>query len=936
MFSQLQFYFKHSLNDLRVNGQRTLFAILAVAAGVAAIVSLQTVAVLINDTLTINIQEQHRGDIQLFPPFVFDDENEDNVREGQPGDNPVVERAVEQGYLFKDTSPSPLGNNTQAYFTPQGIQVIQTWLDENYPGSEVTYRALAADFLAIFTGTGNGTVVNLVDSDTQASQILPFFIPVAEYPFYDTLETIDGIPITELMTQRTDVFISRNLADDLDASVGDLIRVRGSEADFTIKGIIPAEVAAREPNIGILGAIFGFYYLDESAMELFEIEMPQADVLFVRLANPEQVDTVAQRISSAFSFTYGTTTTDVREQNEQIADVLDTLVTTLGLLSMLIGSIGIINTMQVVVRRRTLEVAVLKTVGMQANQVTLLFLTEAFIMGILGSIVGVFLGWAATFIIKGAAAAFTGQELEFRIALEPVFNGLFIGTLVTTVFGFIPTLSAGQVRPGIVLRPAQTVIPRAGIIRNILAMIFVIVALSLITETILGEGLAVAFQIVGGAFAAAGVIFVILLFIIWLIGRLMPSFGIVDLKLSLRQMLSTRGRGAITLLALVVGIFALSTITMFTETFRNLLDFAIAENSRGNVLINASPANIGQIEDAIESVDAVNSYWVDRNYEVTFISVEKGDTGETIFANVIDLQVRNELSDAGGFVEDMSETLNTIGARTPDQIEDKEFFAGRSLTPEDENQPYIILQQSQTIEAAGFEPGDKLNFELTGGLLQRDITLTLEIIGIEAEPETSGIINFGDGFSSSNYALMSVFPTGRQPNIVTVQVDIPGENVSELRQAVSDIPGALVLELELLVNFIQALVDQFRAFPTLVAALGLVVGGIIIANSVALATIERRSEIAIMKAIGLQRERVLAMLLLENAILGFVGGLFGVGLGLIALYALSITSEIPTDTIPIGTGALLIGLCIVVAMIAAVTTAWGASSEKPLNVLRYE
>jgi hypothetical protein len=29
-------------------------------------------------------------------------------------------------------------------------------------------------------------------------------------------------------------------------------------------------------------------------------------------------------------------------------------------------------------------------------------------------------------------------------------------------------------------------------------------------------------------------------------------------------------------------------------------------------------------------------------------------------------------------------------------------------------------------------------------------------------------------------------------------------------------------------------------------------------------------------------------------------------------------------------------LCILVALIAAATTAWGASGEKPLNVLRYE
>ncbi len=59
MFEQFNFYFRHSINDLRVNGQRTFFALLCIAAGVAAIVSLQTVAVMIGDSLTGNLQESN-------------------------------------------------------------------------------------------------------------------------------------------------------------------------------------------------------------------------------------------------------------------------------------------------------------------------------------------------------------------------------------------------------------------------------------------------------------------------------------------------------------------------------------------------------------------------------------------------------------------------------------------------------------------------------------------------------------------------------------------------------------------------------------------------------------------------------------------------------------------------------------------------------------
>ena len=65
MLNRIGFYTRHSLNDLRVNGQRTLFALLCIAVGVAAIVSLQTLGVMISDTLTGSLQESNGGDIRI-------------------------------------------------------------------------------------------------------------------------------------------------------------------------------------------------------------------------------------------------------------------------------------------------------------------------------------------------------------------------------------------------------------------------------------------------------------------------------------------------------------------------------------------------------------------------------------------------------------------------------------------------------------------------------------------------------------------------------------------------------------------------------------------------------------------------------------------------------------------------------------------------------
>src|SRR5262245_45322644 len=118
MLDKLKFYFWHSLNDLRVNGQRTLFALLCIAAGVAAIVSLQTLGVMIDDTLSGSLRETNRGDIQLFA-FHTEFDDEDTVVADDSG--------IKAGLVTKTDA----GNYV---FTANGIATFEQWFKDNYAG----------------------------------------------------------------------------------------------------------------------------------------------------------------------------------------------------------------------------------------------------------------------------------------------------------------------------------------------------------------------------------------------------------------------------------------------------------------------------------------------------------------------------------------------------------------------------------------------------------------------------------------------------------------------------------------------------------------------------------------------------------------------------------------------------------------------------------
>lgn len=952
MLENLSFYIRHSLNDLRVNGQRTFFALLCIAAGVAAIVSLQTLAVMISDTLTGNLQKNNRGDIsaEMISGFGMD--------EGESS----IDAFIESGEVVREDA-NLFGQQTASfYITQTGLDAIRAWVDERYGDQvELTYRAALIDPFSVFFGGGSGASnVTVTETGVQVSSAIPVLIDSGVYPFYDAVNA-DGTPLADLLREPNDIVLSERIARDLGAEVGSVVSVGGATGEFTVRGITPNEAEVK--NIAgddVFTALFGYYYLDLRSLALFENTPLKVDSLFFRISdpNPDRVLQIEAELLGRYSFLDTSTTEELRENYEFLSSNIATLTSAMGLLSILIGSIGIVNTMQVIVRRRTVEIAVLKTIGMQAGQVTRLFLVEAVLMGIAGSLIGIVLGWGAVFIVRGAAETLLATELPFQFAAVPALIGFVVGVVVTTVFGFLPTLTAGQVRPGVVLRPNDNLVPKAGCLSTLLALLVIIAVLTLIATPIVNN-LGTAFGVVVGAFVAAGFLYVALNVLIWLFGRLFPSFGIVDLRISLRQMRAGRSRAAVTLLALVVGVFSLSTITLMADSITNLLRISLTEQSGGNLYISVpSTLQLGGVEDALNRVDGVTDYHVVRTFNMEVVSIFDSETGETLtaqqFADRMDLSTMRFFStDEEGGVSEMSgeeareqgnamfdgedltqRLIGTVDMRDAANLTNRQTSDGRALTPDDVGQPYMVVQENRFLSSAGLSAGDRITYRLeSGGLLGvggETQEVTLEVVGIYAQAAVNA------SFDSATYMIEGALPDSISPTSVSITANVEDASIPALRGELAGIFGVFVIETAFLTNLISTLLGTFTAFPTMVALLGLIVGGVVIANSVALTTMERRREIAVMKSVGLQRERVLAMILLENGILGLIGGLIGVGFGMVALIIFAATSGVPLSALPYGTALLLMGLCIGVALIAALSSAWSASGEKPLNVLRYE
>jgi putative ABC transport system permease protein len=131
----------------------------------------------------------------------------------------------------------------------------------------------------------------------------------------------------------------------------------------------------------------------------------------------------------------------------------------------------------------------------------------------------------------------------------------------------------------------------------------------------------------------------------------------------------------------------------------------------------------------------------------------------------------------------------------------------------------------------------------------------------------------------------------------------------------------------------------FNAIIIGVAAISLIVGGLSVINTMAMSVAERTREIGIKRAIGGSRGRIIRELVTEAGVIGFIGGLIGLGLGAIVVVLANEATRsggtVLFDLTPL-TAAFAVGFSTILGMLAGIIPAWSAARLDPVSALRYE
>jgi putative ABC transport system permease protein len=143
---------------------------------------------------------------------------------------------------------------------------------------------------------------------------------------------------------------------------------------------------------------------------------------------------------------------NIRSQKEilatmsQVSDTFTTLLAAVAAVSMIVGGIGIMNIMLVSVTERTREIGIRKAIGARRRDILSQFLVEAIVLSVMGGLLGIAAGLAAS---RGVALSTAWQT---AVAPRSVAYAFAVAGATGVFFGLYPALKASRLDPVEALR----------------------------------------------------------------------------------------------------------------------------------------------------------------------------------------------------------------------------------------------------------------------------------------------------------------------------------------------------------------------------------------------------------------------------------------------------------------------------------------------------
>ncbi len=696
-------------------------------------------------------------------------------------------------------------------------------------------------------------------------------------------------------TSSHDVVMDAGTAQKYHFKVGDHVRVllSGPPQTFTLSGIVRFGTANN-----LAGATIAAFNLPV-AQRLF-VEVGRYDAIDILTSPGADKATVQHAIAATLPKGVEVVTgqTVANEQSNDVNQSLSFFSTALlvfAFISLFVGGFTIFNTFSITVGQRTRELALLRIVGASRQQVFRSVLAEAVIVGTVASLVGLGLGVLAALgleaLLKGFGITLPSGPLVFEG--RTIIVALLVGVGVTVVSAVGPARRAVRIPPVAALADyradEEESSRRRIVVGSVIALLGVAALVFGLTKP--------AIELVGlGAFA----IFIGIGMLAPVVARPMASvigrplarlFGIAG-KLGRENSMRSPRRTAQTASALMVGLALVATIAVFGASLSKSATSSVDNAINANYIITSSAqGGAGGFSNSVSSAAA-------KVPGVTAVS--------TVYQGAF--EIRRAVSNLTAVSTD--HLPSTVILRMDSGHGASSLAAGQLLID-------TTTANTKHLSVGKVVP---VKFAQTG-------SSTLRIGGIFKPNALLGSYVVGDGYFLAHF-----------DNPLPVAVLLQTENGSTATSKAVDrglgaypnlkiqSRAAFKKSQEQQINQLLGLIYALLALAVLIALIGIV-------NTLMLSVFERTHEIGLLRAVGMKRRQLRAMIRSESVILAIFGAIIGiiVGTALGAAFAASLKEQGITDiVIPV---ASLVVFLILAGLLGLGAASWPARRAAKMDVL---
>ena len=698
---------------------------------------------------------------------------------------------------------------------------------------------------------------SMVSADSGFTRLSQIFASSSTYPFYGSIKTQPARAFETFKLEKG-ALIDQSVLDQFNLSVGDTLTI--GLGSYPILGgmlSIPGQAQA--------GSFFGpRIFIPIHGLEETGLLQRGSRVEYLRYftyrndQKPEQIRSALDSLRNLSSFGFD----DVEERRSEVSSAIEQLsnfLNIIGFIALLLGGLGIGSSMFVYIREKVPQIAILKCVGVKGKDAILIFLFQSLVMGMIGAVLGAFIGVVIQQILPFLITDFLPVELRLFLSWQSILVGTAVGVLVTLLFAGLPLVDLTQISPLQTLRRSS--ITTSNILSRRRYSI-----IGLILLGVWGYG----FWMLGGVEAASwfslgvvvlsGVLVLISLGLMKLTHTLIRPRWPYAIRQGLSNLYRPQNQTTTLLLSFGLGITLISSLYLTQDLLLSALNFSTSDDI----------PNVAFYDIQADQNNGVNQVINELGYEtlqnVPIVTMRLEAIGN---AKVTQILADTSRSARRWALQREYRSTYRDSLIETEKLTEGEFIGQYELNMNNLANDYVpITVSSDLMDDLAATIGDTLRWNVQG------IIISSTIVGIREvswdEPQPNFFVVFPDGVL--NYA-PQFFAT-------TVRTSTRSEALILQQQIVHRYPNISALDIGLLIESFRDFLNQITFVIQFIGLFSILTGLIVLAGAAASSRFQRLKEAQLLRVLGAQKQIIKRILFIEFFAVGGLSSLLGVGLSL--------------------------------------------------------